>query len=47
MDKQKLNGFIDKYSLGGGVESVKWNVSEQEMYTNFVSDDKSKNIVHL
>ena len=41
MDKQKLNGFIDKYSLGGGVESVKWNVSEQEMYTNFVSDDKT------
>tara|TARA_R110000851_G_scaffold4057_5_gene16577 strand:- start:37 stop:768 length:732 start_codon:yes stop_codon:yes gene_type:complete len=41
MDKQKLNGFIDKYSLGGGVESVKWNVSKEEMRTNFVSDDKT------
>ena len=40
MDRQKLNGFIDKYSLGGNVESVKWIVSEKDMRTNFVSDDK-------
>ena len=31
MDRQKLNGFIDKYSLGGNVESVKWIVSEKDM----------------
>ena len=41
MDRQKLNGFIDKYSLGGNVESVKWIVSEKDMRTNFVSDDKT------
>ena len=41
MDRQKLNGFIDKYSLGGSVESVKWVVSEKDMRTNFVSDDKT------
>jgi hypothetical protein len=41
MDKQKLNGFIDKYALGGSVESVKWKVSDKDMQTNFVSDDKT------
>jgi len=41
MDKHKLNSFIDKYSLGGNVESVKWSVSKDSLRTSFVSDDKT------
>ena len=41
MNKQKLNGFIDKYSLGGTVESVKWISTDNNISTNFVSEDKT------
>ena len=43
MDKQKLNGFIDKYSLGGTVESVKWVSTDNNISTNFYF--KTKNSV--
>ena len=41
MEKNKLNRFISKYSLGSLVESVKWQVSNNTLTTSFVSDDKS------
>jgi hypothetical protein len=41
MEKQQLNRFISKYSLGGLVESVKWEASNGGLNTSFISDDKS------
>lgn len=41
MNKSKLIGFIDKYSLGGMVESVKWDIAANKLITHFSSTDKS------
>lgn len=41
MEKAKLNRFIQKYSLGSLVESVKWEAKEGDLLTSFISDDKS------
>jgi hypothetical protein len=41
MEKGKLSKFINKYSLGGLVESVKWECKENSLLTSFISDDKS------
>jgi hypothetical protein len=41
MEKQRLNQFIDKYNLGGLVETVMWNVDGKKLKTAFISGDKS------
>ena len=41
MQKSKLNRFIQKYNLGGNVNSVKWKSSGDSMSTSFVRPDKS------
>ena len=43
MKKQTLNSFIDKYSLNGTIESVKWVVDngEKQIKTSSISDDKN------
>lgn len=43
MKKQVLNIFIDKYSLNGSIESVKWVVdnSNKQIKTSSISDDKN------
>lgn len=43
MKKQTLNSFIDKYSLNGTIESVKWVVdnNDKQIKTSAISDDKN------
>ena len=41
MDKSKLVKFINKYYLGGNVNSVAINSDGNGLYTRFVSGDKS------
>jgi len=41
MDKSKLKRFIDKYSLGGEIKSVKWVSNGNKLATRFISGDKS------
>ena len=43
MKKDTLNTFIDKYSLNGTIESVKWTVSSDDktIKTSAISDDKN------
>ena len=41
MEKQKLNRFVQKYTLAGLVESVKWESKDGSLSTSFISDDKS------
>ena len=43
MKKQSLAYFINKYSLNGEIDSVKWNVSKDNnlIETSSRSDDKS------
>ena len=41
MDKQKLTGFIEKYSLGNSIESVPWVIKNNSLTTNFVSEDRT------
>jgi hypothetical protein len=43
MKKQVLNTFIDKYSLNGSIESVKWVVDNKnkQIKTSSISDDKN------
>ena len=41
MQKTKLNKFIQKYNLGGNVNSVKWKSSGDSISTSFVTPDKS------
>jgi hypothetical protein len=41
MEKNVLNSFINKYSLNGNIQSVKWNLSENEISTSSISDDKN------
>jgi len=41
MQKSKLDRFIQKYNLGGNVNSVKWKSSGDSISTSFVTPDKS------
>ena len=41
MNKQKLTGFIEKYSLGNTIESVPWSIKNNTLATDFVSDDRT------
>ena len=41
MQKTKLNKFIQKYNLGGNVNSVKWTAGTNQLKTSFVTPDKS------
>lgn len=41
MKKQSLNEFIEKYSLGGEIESVKLQSSTDKLSVKFISDDKT------
>ena len=41
MEKTKLNKFIQKYNLGGNVNSVKWTSNTNKLTTSFVTPDKS------
>ena len=41
MEKTKLNKFIQKYNLGGNVNSVKWKSDGDKLSTTFVTPDKS------
>ena len=41
MEKTKLNKFIQKYNLGGNVNSVKWIADTNRLKTSFVTPDKS------
>jgi len=41
MQKSKLDRFIQKYNLGGNVNSVKWKSEDDTLTTTFVTPDKS------
>ena len=41
MEKTKLNKFIQKYNLGGNVNSVKWKSDGNTLSTAFITPDKS------
>ena len=41
MNKAKLTRFIQKYSLGGLVESVTLKAGDNKLVTRFISDDKT------
>ncbi len=41
MSKTKLKRFIDKYTLGGEIKSVKWTSNGNKLSTRFISGDKS------
>tara|TARA_B100002019_G_C21269127_1_gene601137 strand:+ start:513 stop:1232 length:720 start_codon:yes stop_codon:yes gene_type:complete len=41
MKKQSLQRYIEKYNLGGNVNSVVWNSDGKSLTTNFITDDKS------
>ena len=41
MNKIMLDTFIQKYNLGGNVNSVKWNSDGSTLSTRFISPDKS------
>ena len=41
MQKSKLDRFIQKYNLGGNVNSVKWKSNGTTLSTSFVTPDKS------
>ena len=41
MQKSKLDKFIQKYNLGGNVNSVKWKSPTDTLSTTFVTPDKS------
>jgi hypothetical protein len=41
MNKSLLTSFINKYSLNGNIESVKWNVGINQIETKSMTDDKT------
>jgi hypothetical protein len=41
MNKNNLQRFIQKYSLGGVLESVAWNAQGNTLSVRFISDDKT------
>lgn len=41
MKKSSFEGFVARYNLGGEVESVKINSTDEGLSVNFISDDKT------
>ena len=41
MQKVKLDRYIQKYTLGGNVQSVKWKSENNSIVTKFITPDKS------
>ena len=41
MNKSQLTNFINKYTLGGEIKSVKWVSNGKSLATRFISGDKS------
>lgn len=41
MNKNNLLKFIQKYSLGGIIESVTWTAEDKNLLVRFISDDKT------
>ena len=41
MNKSKLERFIQKYSLGGAVDSVKWVVKDNKLMTSFIDSGRT------
>ncbi|MCK9273381.1 hypothetical protein M0P65_07635 [Candidatus Gracilibacteria bacterium] len=41
MDKTKLTKFIDKYHLGGNVESIKIEIKDNSLKTGFSTEDRT------
>ena len=41
MQKSKIDKFIQKYNLGGNVNSVKWKSNGNSLSTSFITPDKS------
>jgi hypothetical protein len=41
MKKSNLLNYISKYSLGGNVESVTWNVTSQKATCKFITEEKT------
>ena len=41
MNKITLDTFIQKYNLGGSINSVKWESKGNKLVTKFVTPDKS------
>jgi len=41
MKKASIESFINRYNLGGEVESVKIESTDSEMKVSFISDDKT------
>ena len=41
MNKMTLDTFIQKYNLGGNINSVKWESDGKLLSTRFISPDKS------
>jgi len=41
MQKSKLDRFIQKYTLGGNVQSVRWKSENDSILTTFITPDKS------
>jgi hypothetical protein len=41
MKKASIEQFINRYNLGGEVESVKIESNDSEMKVSFISDDKT------
>ena len=41
MNKITLDTFVQKYNLGGSINSVKWESSGDTLSTRFISPDKS------
>lgn len=40
-DRQRVLSHIDRYYLGGEVEHVRWDVSDERFFTRFVSPDNT------
>ena len=41
MNKSVITKFIDKYHLGGNIESVKWETDGDGLVTKFISENRS------
>ena len=41
MQKVKVDRFINKYSLNGLVNTVRWQIRDKQLTTSFVTEDKS------
>ena len=41
MNKSVITKFLDKYHLGGNIESVKWETDGDGLVTKFISENRS------